>query len=438
MPSLITLCLLPQSHPARFIALLQTAEGRRLVAKVWTLWGITLLSILFVGSYLFQNNLWVLPVLTLGAYAIVMFFTGSAIPITWNASFWFLYTISPLMLMVYTITVFGVYLPYIGNIFYLIYAYSVGSLIAVAGVVWVYKEENQRLRYDERRQKGGVEAALPPLQKWRKVIVTRWVIAILAILITLPLPFIVSSQEQTTAWWIVGIAIAFAAGVLHIEATIALLTGYPAVTGNSQEEYKSTFAGRFSLWIPKPIEGDSAPNPSEMAQKWLALLWDGTAPQAIVGYLQRLKAATRHDFLFALSLYAGGGEALGLIAASSSLPQNVRDSAKALRLVAEEAALPLQFQQWRTALSSAIPVLHHTNPPLAELLVAVLDSMNTTRLNPNDSRTTIKFSQFLNELVPLYGNPVMLNSALQEMSWLVVLYHQLVQHQNAFATWRID
>lgn len=415
MPSLLTLVFLTYTDPVRLIRLLNTANGRRTVALLWIAAGLLfLITLMAISLRVSGHNGWLVLWATVG-WSAMMPIVSMAITMTWQARFWLLYSVAPLSLLVYALGSFTIFHPLGTVAFYTLLPYYLGATIAVAGAVWVYKNEAWRQRYPKT---GITFESLPTLREWRMVAIMR--LGFCGILVIGIMVLFAISTERAQAGWVLMGVLCFCLGLLRLESTVAALAGYPLVVEDATtQKWRTTMVGRFALWVtPLTFQSLLPPrlSPVASATAWIALLEDGGVGRHATRQIARLTPEILGEFLLALSMQKGGGDALGLI--RPALPPPFQPVAATLQRLAQMGAIPFAMQQWLTTLDDAIPPLRQTYPALTTDLETVQRLLLATRWRDSVLEQSTHTLQRLEALSPTEG-------------WLSALVAHGIQQQTA-------
>lgn len=430
MPSRASLLFLSMSDPARLLDLLTTAEGRKAVAALWTGAGILFLVVLVVLSQQTKGNGWWLVAWAGLGWSLSLLIVAIAVMTAGNGHLWLLYTIAPFSLLIYGICAVAMLHPFGVIVFFTLFPYYLGMVVAITGAMWICKNERWRQRYP----KVGITAdSLPKVGEWRVVSVGRIGLCGAVVAGAFSVPFVGTAEDRAIAGWFIVVGLCFCAGILRLESTLGAILGLPLVAEDGvTQKWRSTSVGRFAFIVPPQAFESFLPprlSPATSAEAWIALLEDGTVGTHTTGQIARLASETLREFLLVLSLQRGGGDALALL--RPRLSARFQLIATAYQHLAQVGAVPYALQQWLTTLDDAIPPLKEVYPTLVMDLERVRSLLLATRLTGDEMEQNSRALERLERIAASYRRA----GEITASGWLFALVVHSRQHQAALKRW---
>jgi len=439
--SIVTPILQQQANPIGFLEALNQSNQ-----KIW--W----------SAWLLRGSISVAVALILGLVALlngqdenyILFYailvplflqicSGIAVIPLGYAQFWLLYAYSPpalsIALLAGMIPVWPDRLiPWVG----ISLTYFVAIFISDACTIWVYKQQVEIERNQERMRKGGVASDLPTLALYQQARQARLAFSIVG-------ATLVGWLFNGTGLILLTVLalIAILGGCLRLDATIlSWLPNFSLVEFDPQkQQWQTTYIGRSALFIsPKQIEQViiSASSPSNSAQIVVTLLKQGYLGPFVRRAVKNFSFEQGEQLLLHLSLQAGGATAIHYLI--PALPTSLLPIARCYAALATEAAKPFNLQQWLTVLanqplSTTKPLIIYHETTLQQILNSTKNSLLTYTHSTVVEDVFIQLQSFI---MAIYGFSNLPNVEIYHTSylktlpltWPVTLFFHLNQHRQ--------
>jgi hypothetical protein len=350
-----------QQHtdPVAFLQTHRTQLNRGIWLPAWRRYlGYTSATLLGLGALMTASG----ERLVMGWALLALFvtFAAASIPVTLThqAQFWFLYFFSPLRLVLAFLLGASVLAP--APLFLLMVVgplpYSLGMMVAEAGVLWVHKCVEQRQGVERQLRTNGPLPDLPELGWQEQVWLVRLVLAGgLGLLVVFGVSGLFGgpADELVLDTLLLG---SLAVGVLRFEATVlGWLRQAPLVVYDEALcEWRASYVGRFSLIASQRQLGELltlAGSPTVASIAVLTLLRQGNLGRALRRAVARLAPEKAERLILQLSLRAGGAAAIEYL--HPAISPALQAIAARYAILAREAAKPLDQQRWLAALPDA-------------------------------------------------------------------------------------